>query len=57
MLIVLLSLGLALILRLGWLTLQIWDRLPRRNEDFSLELGPRGWGDGNDSPCAGGRHE
>ena len=57
MLIVLLSLGLALVLRLGWLTLQIWDRLPRRNEDFSLELGPRGRGDGHDSPCAGGRHE
>ena len=57
MLIVLLSLGLALVLRLGWLTLQIWDRLPRRNEDFSLELDPRGRGDGRGSRCAGGRHE
>jgi hypothetical protein len=55
MLIVLLSLGLALALRLGWLVFQLWSRLPRRNEDFSLELGPLDRCDG--ARGAGGRHE
>lgn len=54
MLIVLLSLGLALVLRLGWLTLQIWERLPRRNEDFSLELPPA---TRRERSCTGARHE
>lgn len=55
MLIVLLSLGVALALRLGWLAFQLWSRLPRRNEDFSLELGPLERCNG--ARCAGGRHE
>ncbi|WP_170064645.1 hypothetical protein [Caldimonas caldifontis] len=55
MLIVLLSLGVALALRLGWMVFQLWSRLPRCNEDFSLELGPLDRV--GVARCVGDRHE